>query len=377
MAAVSCECGVRNTAKIRIRSSLTAKLAVNQIIPTVDTPTVHPTYVRMLCTTLRRRGVDVDAALQAAGIAPWSEMATSETLLSHRAVDRLIAVALQTSACPWLGLEVGATVQISAHGPLGFAAIASRDLLQALQTVVRFGGLRYGAIRYRMAQEPGGAVLTLIERVDLGESRTFIVCMMMAALVRIGDAVVGHPLHGMVVDLPFARPPWHDEVARLCAGQVRYDAGQLAFHLDAAALTQPGLTADANAYAQACLRCEQLQAQAESVPLAQRVDALLDNCEGSYPTLTELAETFHMAPRTLIRRLKQEGSSYQALLDHARQQRALWYLHHTHHTVEEIATRLGYTDTTNFSRTFRRWFGQAPGAVRQAGLSLQNTNSPR
>ncbi len=350
---------------------------MNQIIPTVDTPTVHPTYVRMLCATLRRRGVDVDAALHAAGVAPWSEMATSETLLSQRAIDRLVAVALQTSGCPWLGLEVGATVQISTHGTLGFAAIASRDLLQALETVVRFGGLRYGAIRYRMVQEPGGVALVLIERVDLGASRTFIACMIMAALVRMADAVVGHPLQQIVVDLPFSRPTWHGEVERLCAGQVRYDAGQMAFHLDAAALTQPGLTADPNAYAQACLRCEQLQAQAESIPLTQRVDDLLDNCEGHYPTLTQLAEIFHLSPRTLIRRLKLEGSSYQSRLDHARQQRALWYLQHTHHTVEEIATRLGYTDTTNFSRTFRRWFGQAPGAVRQAGLSLQNTSNPR
>ena len=69
--------------------------------------------------------------------------------------------------------------------------------------------------------------------------------------------------------------------------------------------------------------------------------------------------------RTLIRRLKQESSSYQTLLDTSRQQRALWYLCHTPYTVEDIAARLGYTDTTNFSRTFRRWFGRAPGEVRR------------
>lgn len=339
---------------------------MNQITPTVDTPLVHPTYVRMLCTTLRRHGVDVDAVLQAAGVAPWSEMATSEQLLDHRHIQRLIAVALQASGRPSLGLEVGATVQISAHGPLGFAAIASRDLLQAWETLARFGGLRYGAIQYRFARESGGAVMELIERVDLGESRTFVTSLMFAAMVRVSEAVLGSRMDRIVVDLPFPEPPWHDEVQRLCMGQVRYGARRLTFRLDDATLAQPGMTADPKAYDQACQQCEQLLAQAQQVSLAQRLGELLGSCEGHYPTLTDVAAVFHVSERTLIRRLKTDGTSYQTLLDHSRQQRAMWYLSHTHHTVEEIASRLGYTDTTNFSRTFRRWFGKAPGDVRRA-----------
>lgn len=356
-----------NTVNIGIQSSLTAKLVVNQITPAADTPLVHPTYVRMLCATLRRHGVDVDAVLQAAGVVPWSEMATSEQLLGQRHIQRLIAVALQASGRPGLGLEVGATVQISAHGPLGFAAIASRDLLQAWETVARFGGLRYGAIQYRLARESGGAVMELIERVDLGESRTFVASMMFAAMVRVSEAVLGSRMDGIVVDLPFPQPPWHDEVQRLCAGQVHYGARRLAFRLDDATLSQPSMTADPKAYDLACQQCEQLLAQAQEVSIAQRVGELLNSCEGHYPSLSAVAAVFHVSERTLIRRLKAQGTRYQALLDHSRQQRAIWYLRHTHHTVEEIASRLGYTDTTNFSRTFRRWFGKAPGDVRRTG----------
>lgn len=364
--AVSRARGGQNTANMGSQSSLTAILVVNQISPTANTPLVHPTYVRMLCATLRRHGVDVDSALQAAGVAPWSVMATSELLLDQRSIDRLIAVSLQRTARPWLGLEVGATVQISAHGPLGFAAIASRNLWQAWETVTRFGGLRYGAIQYRLVREDGGARLELIERVDLAESRVFLTSMMFAAMVRVSEAVVGTRMDRVVVDLPFPEPPWHAEVSRLCVGQVRYNARRLAFRLDDAMLTQPGMTADPKAYDQACQQCEQLLAQAQTVSLAQRVGELLASREGAYPTLTDVAAVFHVSERTLIRRLKVEGSSYQTLLDETRQQRAWWYLSQTHHTVEEIASRLGYTDTTNFSRTFRRWFGKAPGDVRRA-----------
>lgn len=358
------------------QSSLTAKPVppaalmhpvMHLLATTVDTPIVHPTYVRMLCATLRRHGVDVDAVLRAADVGPWSEMATSETLLDHRRIKRLIAQALQASGRPGLGLEVGATVQISAHGPLGFAAIASRDLLQAWETVARFGGLRYGAVQYRLVRENGGAVMELIERMDLADTRTFVSSMMFAAMVRVSEAVLGSRLDRLVVDLPFPQPLWHEEITRLCVGTVRYNAQRLVFRLDEATLTHPGITADPKAYALACQQCEQLLAQAERIPLAQRVGELLGSREGHYPTLTELAATFHLSQRTLIRRLKAEGSSYQALLDASRQQRAMWYLTQTHHSVEEIAARLGYTDTTNFSRTFRRWFGKAPGDVRRSG----------
>ena len=51
-----------------------------------------------------------------------------------------------------------------------------------------------------------------------------------------------------------------------------------------------------------------------------------------------------------------------------RQERAGWYLAHTRLSVEEIAARLGYADTSNFSRTYRRWFGRTPSQAR-AGLS--------
>ena len=67
----------------------------------------------------------------------------------------------------------------------------------------------------------------------------------------------------------------------------------------------------------------------------------------------------------MIRHLADDGTSYQQLLDAARKQRALWLLQNTHAAVEEIAARLGYQDTSNFSRTVRRWFGATPGELRR------------
>jgi len=82
--------------------------------------------------------------------------------------------------------------------------------------------------------------------------------------------------------------------------------------------------------------------------------------------LTELAEREHVSSRTLIRKLRDEGLTYQQLLDRVREDLACWWLLHTDLSVEAIADRLGYQDTSNFSRTFRRWVGMTPRDFRQS-----------
>jgi AraC-like DNA-binding protein len=77
-----------------------------------------------------------------------------------------------------------------------------------------------------------------------------------------------------------------------------------------------------------------------------------------------MAQELNMSPRTLHRKLRQEGTTYQMLLDDALKELAAWYLLRTREPIEAIAERLGYADASSFSRTFRRWFEMAPGKFR-------------
>ena len=77
-----------------------------------------------------------------------------------------------------------------------------------------------------------------------------------------------------------------------------------------------------------------------------------------------MAELEHVSARTLMRRLQDEGTSYQQLLDTVREELACWLLLRTTLPVEAIAGQLGYEDPSNFARTFRRWTGQTPSSFR-------------
>jgi AraC-like DNA-binding protein len=340
---------------------------MNDVAPTLDTPAVHPTYLRLLCQTLRSQGVDPEPVLHAAGLGSWAELSARDALVTPRAVNALVTECLRATGRPWLGLELGLVVPSSAHGPMGVAAAASRDLRQALGALARYLPTRNAALRMRLRDTPQGVALELIERVELGEARTFVVTMVLAALMRLIEAVLGRVPDTLAVDLPFAEPAWRAQLDRLLPGRVRFDRPRLVVYVDHELLAQPCMSADASAFEQACQACERLLAASAAAGLVPRVRELLLGREGSYPTLAQTAGYLSLSPRTLIRRLKDEGSAYQQLLDAARQQRAQWYLSHTPLTIEEIAARLGYADTSNFSRTYRRWFGVTPSQAREGG----------
>lgn len=69
--------------------------------------------------------------------------------------------------------------------------------------------------------------------------------------------------------------------------------------------------------------------------------------------------------RTLQRKLKEMGTQYKTIIDHARFHVASQMLRNTNAKVYEIASFLGYSDSTNFPRAFRRIAGVSPRAYRQ------------
>ncbi len=68
-----------------------------------------------------------------------------------------------------------------------------------------------------------------------------------------------------------------------------------------------------------------------------------------------------MSVRQLQGRLKQEGTSYQKLLDQVREELAIGYLNKGDATLCEVAFLLGYSEQGAFNHAFKRWTGSTPG----------------
>ena len=76
--------------------------------------------------------------------------------------------------------------------------------------------------------------------------------------------------------------------------------------------------------------------------------------------LEDIGDRLHLSPRTIHRRLDEEGSSFRAIKDALRRDMALARLTKTRDAVSQIAADLGYADPSAFYHAFVEWTGMAP-----------------
>ncbi|WP_426114517.1 AraC-like transcriptional regulator QhpR [Pseudomonas sp. DSP3-2-2] len=84
------------------------------------------------------------------------------------------------------------------------------------------------------------------------------------------------------------------------------------------------------------------------------------------PALEDIAQTLGLSEWTLQRRLREHGVNFTQLVDQIRQQSAMTHLQQQNMSVTQLATLLGYSETSAFSRAFKRWFGLSPRQWRSA-----------
>ena len=84
-----------------------------------------------------------------------------------------------------------------------------------------------------------------------------------------------------------------------------------------------------------------------------------------WPDFEVVADSLHMTPSTLRRRLDEEGQSFQSIKDQLRRDMAVDFLCHTERSMADIAGDLGFAEASAFHRAFKKWTGASPGQYRQ------------
>ena len=103
--------------------------------------------------------------------------------------------------------------------------------------------------------------------------------------------------------------------------------------------------------------------------VAQVRACLADLLPRGEPSQAQVAQQLNCSVRTLQRRLSDQDTSFTDLLDRTRHELALSHLADPGCSISEVAYLLGFADTSNFTRAFRRWTGQSPTEHRRANGS--------
>ncbi|MCG2842024.1 AraC family transcriptional regulator [Sandaracinobacter sp. RS1-74] len=104
-------------------------------------------------------------------------------------------------------------------------------------------------------------------------------------------------------------------------------------------------------------------------PLRLRVRSLILNHLDGDCTYERIASEMCMHPRTLQRRLRAEGGSFESIKDDVRRQVALRYLRQREIPLTRVAQKLGYAEASVLSRSCLRWFEASPQEIRRVGMA--------
>ncbi|MEO1481154.1 MAG: AraC family transcriptional regulator ligand-binding domain-containing protein [Myxococcota bacterium] len=322
-------------------------------------------YLHALAEQLERSGVDATEWLAGRGLTRES-LLNASFVMDASLFEHLVVDALALSDNPSLGLLVGEQLGVLSHGTLGTAAIHSGTVRDLIALVQRYMGLRIALLALDV-DEGDDVRLTLRERLPLGPSRVFVAEAVLFSIKNVLDDASTGACEVKAILFGFPDPGYRTLAEGLLRAPVRYGAHQTGLVLPMRVMDLPLKMADPQAFqeAQELCRRQLLALEAADSWTARVQDVLLTHRVG-FPTQEETARRLRLTARTLHRRLVDEGTSFRALLEEVRHRSALHQLAASSASVEEVGYLLGYTDTANFRRAFKRWTGESPNTFRNS-----------
>ncbi len=111
----------------------------------------------------------------------------------------------------------------------------------------------------------------------------------------------------------------------------------------------------------------------EALDLKIRLMIGQDISEG-FPGFTEIASRMKVSTQTLSRWLHEQGTSYQTIKDDIRRETAMALLSNSKLSVKEIAFKLGFQESSAFSKAFKNWFSMTATCYRDKALLSEQVN---
>jgi AraC-like DNA-binding protein len=310
-------------------------------------------------------GGDGEALLSAAGIAP-AALDDGDCYISFRAVIDVVECAAAALKCPDFGMRMARRTGVDMLGPIAVAVRNAATAREAFAVTQRFMHFHNPSARLDMARFDAvndfiGVSLVMrrppryaqvIER-GVARSHAFLT-MACGEVYRPAQVWFAHePVSPLAVyrDVFGVTPSFGMAESGLIVPRALLDT------------MRPDANPQLRRMAEHFLEVVTPAATEAFEPHARAMIARLMR-DGAC-TSTELADAFAMHERTLQRRLKAEGTSFDAIRDEVRRELAQTHLAQRNVPLSHIAEMLGYAEASAFTRACRRWFGEAPREVRR------------
>ena len=335
-----------------------------------DTPFIQPNYFVECIKINKMLGVPKEKIHSKTG---WNfeEYERNPTPLSLNQIDGLLTYAYESLKMPYLGLAVGQQWRLSFHGMAGISAMAQQTYKECLESTARLCDKAFPAYSIEVIETKTQIGLRVSEAFSLAPQSQFFIEATMVSFYNIFHFLLGDNVEPDYLSFVHPKPSYGKIYSRYFHCPLQFDAAENEF-----------LVAKKYANVELKLADQSTARMAEhifnqSLPdlnlnhLPKRLRLLLIQSVGAFPNLDTAARKIGMSGRTLRRKLSGMGTNYQTEIDRVRKEQAINYLRETDNSITEIGLRLGYCDTSAFSRAFKSWTGESP---RQYKKSHQKQN---
>ncbi len=334
---------------------------------------VGPPASRTLPTNLLC-GLLQDARLLGINPDPWfaglrlglAEVQSPEARISYRQASEVIRRALRTLPAD-IGLTLGSRQNGGNFGLIGLAMKTSRDFGQAVAIGLEYQRNQGPMLELRL--EPGTSdgplVIAAVAPEGQDDLLPFLCEEMFASLLMLGRELAGPDFGPVRVELAYDAPAYRDRYTALFGCEVVFKQARNALVVDKRwlALQFPSYNPVTSQFALTMCRA-QLAAAGPEGEYTVAVERSLRKLLGENPQMETIATQLHLSERSLRRHLSDEDTSFSAIHDRIRAERALELLGNPAHSIAHVGSQVGFHDVREFRRAFKRWTGSTPSEAR-------------
>ena len=268
-----------------------------------------------------------------------------------------------TILCPNgdLSLRFAAHIRSASHGMLGAAILTAATLQDAVQLFYDYVGLIAPFVLLHLEDRRHSRTLVLEIISDVPVAEVFTYDALQLANFNILKMILGERTRELVFHFAYPAPAHIAAYSEYFDCHLQFNASFNGVSIPTEFMETRIPTADIDTHR---LLVGQIREQMESIHAQTSfVDAVryhLKRQGGPLPRMSLVAAGFNMSARTIRTRLRRYNTTYQTLLDKERHEQAVHLLRHTDKSVKEIAYVLGFQESSNFSRVFKKWTGVTP-----------------
>jgi AraC-like DNA-binding protein len=289
-----------------------------------------------------------------------------EAFVSFASLTRMVEASAEELRCPDFGLRLSGWQGLHILGPIAVIARNAQTLLGGVEAIAQYLYIHSPALRLAAGQRTEAGIEFTYEMTEPAVPYIQGYELSMGIAVRIIH-LLGGPQAGFETVSFLHAQQGSDAAYRDALGcPVRFEQPWCGFELSSEMAARRIENADPETQRIATKYLEATYLPA-SAPLSDRVAELTRRLLPTGQCSAEaIADELAMHPRTLQRRLADEGVRCQNVIDRERRTLAARYLAEPGLHLSQIAGLLGYSEQSALNRSCRRWFGKTPRQCRVA-----------